>query len=118
MRRQFASERPKPDLEALAASVEYVGSIEHKNYPSFAGPPRLRADASPCDPELGDERELTSWIQDAIRSNFFSEETQGGFPKYVWCERDGIWYEARIVNRDQGQYKGYPISASERPIPN
>ena len=36
------------DLDSLSENVHYVGSPEHKDIPSFAGQPRLRADASCC----------------------------------------------------------------------
>jgi hypothetical protein len=39
------------DLSAIAERVSYVGSAEHKTYPA-AGTPRLRADATKCDPHL------------------------------------------------------------------
>ena len=39
---------PDVELDCLADQVTYVGSPEHKGIPSFAGPPRLRADASCC----------------------------------------------------------------------
>lgn len=46
-------------LDELAERVSYVGSGEHKSYPSFAGQPRLRADASKCDPKFTDPVEIT-----------------------------------------------------------
>ena len=39
---------PNSDLDSLSEDVHYVGSPEHKDIPSFAGQPRLRADASCC----------------------------------------------------------------------
>ena len=51
----------------MARAARYVGSAEHKDYPSPAGPPRLRADATKCDPELhGDFQVLGGWLQVAI----------------------------------------------------
>ncbi len=116
MRRRLTGDPPNPDLLAKLPDIEYVGSSEHKSYPSFAGPPRLRSDASQCDPSLGDAEEFARWIREGVKSNMFSEELQEGFPKYVWIERDGEWFEARLVNKTQGQYKGYPILESERPL--
>jgi hypothetical protein len=31
----------------------------------------------------------------------------GNFPRYVWCRRGEDTYEAMLVNKEQGQYKGY-----------
>ena len=57
------------DLDRLADRVRYVGSPEHKNAPSFAGPPRLRADASCCPREMAGKRErIDEWLREAFRS--------------------------------------------------
>lgn len=104
------------DLAAIAMRVRYVGSAEHKTYPSDAGPPRPRADATKCDPRLhGDFRLLTEWLQKAIGDGRVGAPWEGDFPRYVWVERGGTWYEARLVNRDQGTYKGYAITDRELP---
>lgn len=38
-----------------------------------------------------------------------------GFPRYVWCRQGDSVYEARLVNQELGQYKGYPLKAEEWP---
>lgn len=40
---------------------------------------------------------------------------EGRYPRYVWSKIDGIVYEARLVNREQGQYKGWQLEADEWP---
>ncbi|MGH3871921.1 MAG: hypothetical protein ACRDSR_10480 [Pseudonocardiaceae bacterium] len=95
--------------------MTYVGSGEHKTYPSFAGPPHPRADASKCDPRLADQDELTRWLRQAIRCGRTGGLWEGDFPRYVWHRVGQVWYEARLVNRELGQYKGYPLSPDERP---
>ncbi len=95
--------------------VNYVGSSEHKSYPSFAGPPKLRSDASKCDPALGDQSQLTAWLRAAVASGDFGAPWEGGFPKYVWYRDGQQWYEARLTNREQGEYKGYPLKQDELP---
>ncbi|WP_327106169.1 hypothetical protein [Nonomuraea glycinis] len=95
--------------------VSYVGSGEHKSYPSFAGQPRLRADASKCDPEYKDADEITDWLRQAIACGNVGAPWEGEFPRYVWRGLDDVIYEARLVNRELGQYKGYPLTSSERP---
>ena len=65
--RAFADE-PDPDMLASAAgAVEYVGSPEHKTYPSFAGRPRPRFTGSLCDPAFKNmQTTLTEWLRQAI----------------------------------------------------
>lgn len=107
---------PEVDLRSLADRASYVGSGEHKSYPSPAGPPKLRSDASQCDPVLhGDFETLTVWLRDAIAGGKTGAPWEGEFPRYAWVEREGVWYEARLVNRTAGTYKGYPLLAAERP---
>jgi hypothetical protein len=102
-------------LQNLAERSSYVGSSEHKSCPSFAGAPRLRADASKCDPKFTDPVELTSWLREAIVSGSVGEPWEGDFPRYVWTRREGVVYEARLVNQELGQYKGYPLHRGEEP---
>jgi len=33
----------------------------------------------------------------------------------VWVEQDGTWYVWRLVNREQGTYKGWAIERFELP---
>lgn len=103
-------------LAGWAERARYEGSPEHKSYPSFAGQPKLRSDATRCPKHLKDAEELTSWLREAIRRgqvNHYSVES--GFPKYVWVYRDATWFEARLVNAEQGTYKGYPLANGEAP---
>lgn len=104
------------DLEEVASRVSYVGSPEHKDAPSFAGHPKPRSDATICDRRfIGLQDQLTAWIQESIRAGLVGGPWEGGFPRYVWCVRDGAVYEARLVNRGNGEYKGYQLQESECP---
>ena len=104
------------DLDKLAERVTYVGSAEHKTYPSAAGRPRPRADATKCDPGLhGDFAMLTEWLRNGIRKGCIAPPWEGDFPRYVWTEVDGRWYEGRLVNSGQGAYKGWEIPVSQLP---
>ena len=108
-----------PDLSALAecaACVQYVGSPEHKSFPSFAGPPRLRADASKCPTHLKDPAAITDWLREAIKKgNVSGPGDAETFPRYAWAYVDNVWFEARLVNQEQGTYKGYPLEPHETP---
>lgn len=103
------------DLAILAARTSSVGSPEHKTYPSFAGHPRPRADASKCDPSLADPSILTGWLRAAITAGDVGEPWEGDFPRYVWFRQGDIVYEGRLVNQELGQYKGWPLDRSEWP---
>lgn len=84
--------------------------------PSFAGPPKLRSDASRCPSDLKDAAEITGWLAAAIRAGLVSEDPgDDGFPKYVWAFQRETWFEGRLVNAAQGTYKGYPLAADEVP---
>lgn len=105
---------PNVDLSSLAATVRYVGSPEHKDFLSFAGPPRPRGDASLCPREI-DWETATEWLRLAIRKGATSVRWEGGFPHHVWHKEEDTVFEARLVNRGDGSYKGYPLTDGEWP---
>jgi hypothetical protein len=115
-RRREVADSTEADLADLAGRARYVGSAEHKTYPSPAGPPKPRADATKCDPKLhGDYAVLLRWLRQGIEAGKIGGPWDGDFPRYVWYEHDGVVYEARLVNQEQGAYKGYQILEHERP---
>ena len=79
---------PGADLDDLATRAVYVGSPEHKDFPSFAGRPRLRADASCCPREIRDREVVRGWLCSAIRRGVTGAPWEGEFPRYVWY-KDG-----------------------------
>lgn len=101
------------DPKAIARCARYVGSPEHKSQVSFAGQPRPRSDASLCPPELRGPRKLTRWLRKAIRAGHVGELWEGDFPRYVWYRSGDIVFEARLTNRENGEYKGYPLTPEE-----
>ena len=113
--REMYAPPPDLDLDLLASRVRYVGSPEHKDFPSFAGSPRLRADASSCPRHIRDADLVTGWLRSAVRRGAISARMEGGFPRYVWHREDDTVFEARLGNRGDGSYKGYPISEDEWP---
>jgi hypothetical protein len=100
-------------LAALPDRVRYVGSAEHKRFPSAAGRPR--ADASKCDPDIKEMDEPTRWLRDGIGRGWFGSLWEGGFPRDVWCRDGDQCYQARLMNKVLGEYKGWPISEQELP---
>ena len=104
------------DREDLASRAIYVGSIEHKTYASFAGPPAWRrSTATPCDPRFANQDELTAWLRAGIREGRHGAPWEGPFPRYVWYQDGDTWYEGMLVNSELGQYKGYALEPTELP---
>ena len=108
---------PAPaNLPDVAVGATYVGSPEHKDVPGFAGPPRLRWDASCCPRNLAvDQEQLSNWLRTAFRKGAVGQPLEGSFPRYVWYKHEGVVFEGRLVNRTQGTYKGYPLAEEEWP---
>lgn len=104
------------DMKALARQATYIGSPEHKDVPSYAGQPRLRADASCCPRDLARNRALAEgWLREAIGRGAVGAPWEGAFPRYVWYQHEGVVYEGRLVNSEGGSYKGYPLEPDEWP---
>ena len=91
-----------------------MGSPEHKGYPSPAGPPALRSDATPCDPGI-EPAAINAVLRDAICRHCTSARFEQGFPKYAWGWLGGHLYEARHINGPAGTYKGYRLDEPEYP---
>ena len=106
---------PNADLQSVADRVTYVGSPEHKDFPSFAGMPRPRADASLCPRSITDAAIVTDWLRSAIIRGATSALWEGGHPRYVWHKEGDTLFEARLNNRSNGSYKGYPLAPQEWP---
>jgi len=110
---------PPPDganIDDIASRVSYVGSPEHKSGPSFAGQPKPRADATICDSSLnGRQADINVWLRNGIELQCFGYPWEGDFPRYVWSKVEEKVYEARLVNRQLGQYKGWELSVEEWP---
>ena len=115
-RRRTMALPPGVDLPQLADQVSYAGSPEHKDYPSFAGPPGRRSDASLCPRHINDPEMVSGLLRDAIRRGAVGAPWENGFPRYVWYKHsDGVVFEGRLVNRGAGSYKGYPLDRAEWP---
>lgn len=115
-RRRVIQAPPEVDLRSVADRVTYVGSPEHKDFPSFAGAPRLRQrDASPCPRSIRDPEVVCEWLRDAIRRGATAAPWEGGYPRYVWYKHGETVFEGRLVNRGNGEYKGFPLRRSEWP---
>lgn len=114
-RRAIASSMSSESAESVARKARYVGSGEHESYPSAAGPPALRSDATPCDPNIS-VADIGSALAEGIRRGCVSAVSEQGFPKFVWGWLGGDLYEARHINGPAGTYKGYRIEEPESPL--
>lgn len=106
-----------PKLEEISRCVSYQGSPDHKTAQYYNNElPRPRADAEKCPPNLCHSKEeyqkIVALLREAIKNGFVSDAFEGNFPRFVWSNAlgDGIVYEARLTNKEQGIYKGYPRS--------
>ena len=98
------------NLEQVASSCRYVGSVYHKRNPSFAGPPKPRPDASKCPSDLSNRRKLVeSWLKIAVVSGNVGGFDEYGYPRYVWYRAGNTIYEARTGSKGSGEYHGYPL---------
>lgn len=62
-----------------------------------------------------DRKLATSWLRKAIEvGQYRFREGDLEFPHKVWYEADGeIWF-GLCINRESGEYKGWPIDEDER----
>lgn len=95
--------------------VRYVGSVEHKDYRSFAGASRLRRGATPCPRWIRDPEIIRGWLREGIRRGAVAGPWEHGFPRYVWYKHGDTVFEGRLMNRGDGSYKGYPLHRDEWP---
>lgn len=65
--------------ESVARKARYVGSPEHKGFPSAAGPPALRSDVTPCDPDIS-VADIGSALAEGIRRRCVSAASEQGLP--------------------------------------
>ncbi len=113
--RKFTAAPDGVDVARVAAEATYIGSAEHKDRISGAGAPSLRADATPCPPDLTDPSELTGWLRAAIVAGNTGAQWEQGFPRYAWWREGERCFEARLVNAGLGEYKGWPLAPAEWP---
>lgn len=104
------------DCFHLASRVSYVGSPEHKSGPSFAGAPRPRADATICDAAFSARLDdIQGWLRRGLELECVGGPWEDDFPRYIWCKVGEVVFEARLVNRVRGQYKGWQLIREEWP---
>lgn len=98
--------------DAVASRVTYSGDPVHKTYRSRnrAAAWRPGRDKTQCD-SFDDTQwpDLQKLLEAAIRTEYVSEDFEGGFPKRAWAWVNGVLHEARLTNQENGGYHGFPI---------
>jgi hypothetical protein len=104
-------------LAGRADQARYVGSPEHEDRPSPASAaPRPRADASICPLSTAEDfARAQGWLREAIRMGRVHGPFENDWPRYAYHREGDTIYEGRLVNREKGEYKGYPIEPEELP---
>lgn len=111
----------------MAQRVDYVGSPEHKDRAWWGGRPqaRWRAGQPPrrpkkqlttvCPLTTQDERaRAVHMLRSAIRAGQYTfVEGDGDFPKKIWYSDSGEGWQAYCINKETGQYKGWPVNEDE-----
>jgi hypothetical protein len=111
----------RPDFQSLgviALRANYVGSVEHKdcyNRLTDGCMPRPRADASICPRWIRDIKVVNRWLKSAIERGAVCDYYEGDFPRYVWFKYEDTVFMGRLVNKESGAYKGFPLNPNEWP---
>lgn len=104
------------DLHELAEDARYVPSAEHKGHGhKFQVVGRLRSDATECPRDI-ELWEAQHWLREAIAAGdvggIWEPDT---YPQLAWRRVENAVFEARVSNRELGEYHGYPITPAEAP---
>jgi hypothetical protein len=118
---------PDEILGVLAKEPGYVGNPVHKRYPedyNLKPPACPRQDKTLCDLEPRDPIKSTRRLpktaalrlfKDGVRRGLYSDTSENGFPRRIWAvDGEGIVFEAKLDNPDQGTYHGYPLASKQR----
>lgn len=100
-----------PRLIAAGSQARYVSSPYHRPSGSKMGRPvgRKWAHTSKCNPKWS-RADATRALRQAITAGNVSPIWDGGFPLHVWyMDDDDVLYEARLSNRESGEYHAYPL---------
>jgi hypothetical protein len=100
------------DLAQVASRAQYIGSVIHKDSPSFAGSmPHPQPARSVCPRALNQNRaHIQQWLQAAIVAGRCGSDWISGFPKYVYHRAEETVFCGQLMSPyGQGHYKGYPL---------
>ena len=98
------------DVDALSSAAKYYGS----NYHCAKRPRQWMPHKTKC-PEGIDDAHALRLLRRGIEFGVFSANLDSGWPRQVWAvDADGRVYEARLTNREVGEYHGYPMASGDR----
>ena len=100
--------------EEVADRARYLGSGEHKSYPSAAGPAALRFGNTPCDPKYRWNKYGRPFAK-VFAGNVSDETSNTGFRSYVWGWIGKTLYLGRHINGPAGAYKGFEVDLADYP---
>ncbi|MGY4198902.1 hypothetical protein ACVI1L_004711 [Bradyrhizobium sp. USDA 4516] len=105
-----AAQKFEKALKAIISRVRYTGSAYHRAVGSRAGPIARRAGLTSKCPPNWTNATATEALRRAISEAKVSCYWEGaGFPRYVWYLDGDVLYEARLTNRENGEYHAYPL---------
>jgi hypothetical protein len=107
----------KPPPESIAQRAQYVASGEHKDYPSPDGLWTVvaKVDKAKCARFARTEwHRLQEVLREAISAPCVHVEFRGDFPARAWAFINGDLHEARLSNRGNGEYHGFPLEYQEQ----
>lgn len=101
-------------LEKIAQAATYHPSTYH--CPDTDGRVRVRTKPASRCPQEWSLREATNAVRDAIKAGKVSRQrTSDGFPRHIWHNAGGLWYEACTSDNAGGIYHGYPVETRALP---
>jgi hypothetical protein len=104
-----AAKKFRDALRTIVTVARYTGSPYHRSPGSKAGPIAQRAGLSSRCPPNWTNAKATEALRLAITEARVSCVWEGGFPRYIWYLDGDVLYEARLTNRENGEYHGYPL---------
>ena len=101
-------------LERAAVNAKYRPSPYHCRQPDGQPPKWRTKPASHC-PEGWTNRHAQICLREAIRAGQISRQWVEGFPRHVWHNETGLWYEACTSQGTPGIYHAYRIEIAGLP---
>lgn len=105
----------RQELEKAAEKASYSPSDYH--CPDENGRIRKRTKPNSRCPHVWTVRDGTIAVRNAIRAGRVSRQwTRDGYPRHIWHEAGGVWYEACTSDNQDGAYHGYPVEVQFLPV--
>ena len=115
---KFSKDISPKQLEELAGRVRYEPSPRHKKNPVEYGLTPLGDKGTPCERSsafksgtpIAKLKKAKTLLKRGVKMGLVSKQWEGDFPSAIWAVTDdGEPFEARLENREQGTYHGFPL---------